>query len=323
MTLETSLASIIIRNNIIDQGRVSDGATPVTYTYAYHAWILGSSLISGNTFAAPTASTDMLYIDNCSCTITGNKFIRGSTSIGSYIRNAGNDQTIVNNTFDSSTIDGSSETLVAGTLTTSNYYGNKNQTIYISVPMAPQATRNTGVAGSVMDFVGETNYAAIANAQALTIVNGKATYGETETNFMINPYLPEGVRILSFKFGAHRGNSGAPALNGAATNSFSLKLKSIDTVTANYATGTSSIMDTFNTLNNTLDTTTVSQDLNASSFFSTTMLTTQYYSIDVSANSYYINNKSYAIIAQFAVGFLLSSGTATLYFSPTVIRCRW
>jgi hypothetical protein len=328
MSLETSLANIVIRDNTIDQGRFSDGTTPVAYTYAYHAWILGSSFISGNTFAAPTASTDMLYIDNCSCTITGNKFIRGSTSIGSYIRNAGNDQIIKNNTFDSTTVDGSSETLVAGTLTTSNYYGNKNQTIYIPIHLASYTTKVvTDVAStpngafSVNAVTGGVNF-GIVDGKTLQLIIGNTTASYFQTNVNLTSLLPEGIKILAVKYGGFKANSGAPVLNGIASNEYQLTLRVYDTVKANYTIGTSSIMDIQNTQNSTV------AILNHTSYNLNTGLvalgaSTQYSEIDTSANIYCVTSQNYIIVAIFTCFVLMTSGVLTLTFSPMVVKCRW
>lgn len=115
MTIETSLANIVISNNTIDQGRFSDGATPVTYNYDYSAWVFGSANITSNSFLSSVASTDILNIDSCSCIITNNKFVRGATSINTYIRVYGAEDPIIkNNIFDSTTVDGASTILVSG-----------------------------------------------------------------------------------------------------------------------------------------------------------------------------------------------------------------
>lgn len=137
MALESSLSNIVIKNNTIGQGSFSTGAAPVSYNYNYHAWIFGSSIIEGNNFFAPAASSDMLSLDNCSCIIRGNKFVRGSTSINSYIRNYGsNQQIIMHNIFDSPTIDGTTETLALGLTDNSQYEYNTNQTGYVAIRLS-------------------------------------------------------------------------------------------------------------------------------------------------------------------------------------------
>lgn len=204
MTTEASLANIVIRNNTIDQGRFSDGTTPVAYNYDYSAWIFGSSNITGNSFLSSVASTDMLNIDTCSCNITHNKFVRGSTSINSYIRSYGaNDQSITNNLFDSTTINGSSLTLVTGITATSIYTRNKNQTGYLYVPIFDNSPGITGIIDAfnqttLNDYtLGQSKFGGLGS-QLIFKSGASVSFSK---NFNIGSLLDRGVKIKEIKLG--------------------------------------------------------------------------------------------------------------------------
>jgi hypothetical protein len=137
MALETSLANIVVRNNTIDKGTFSTGSTPVSYTYTHNAWVFGAAIIEGNTFMNSSASADMLNLDECSCIVKGNKFIRNATSVNSYIRNYGSSRhVIVDNIFDNHTVDGTTEDIVIGLTDDSQYECNVNQTAYAAIRLS-------------------------------------------------------------------------------------------------------------------------------------------------------------------------------------------
>lgn len=320
MALETSLANIVIKNNTIDHGRSSDGTSPATYNYAHNAWIYGSALIDGNTFMSPAASADMLNIDNCSCTITNNKFIRSSTSINSYIRNYGtNDQKIVGNIFDTSTTNGTSEDLVLGLSITSAYHSNKNQIAYTAIPYGafsnnPDSTLSifitTGVDG-----------VAIPD-RSFTILSALGT-GEIQfaSNMDFNIALPENVKILDAKVGFFAINSGATIID---ESSVELSLNAQDLVTANYSTGVNSILDPKNRISSSLETITATPydiDVNLSAVTTDS----QYLPIDSSSSSNFTTHKNISITGQIAVKLNISviGSGFILQLSPLVVRYRY
>ena len=329
MALESSLANIVIRDNTIDQGRFSDGTTPVAYTYAYHAWIFGSSIIDGNTFIAPSASADMLNIDSCSCTITKNKFIRGSTSVNSYIRAYGsNDQIITNNTFDQTTINGSSDILVVGISSRTTYTSNKNQTIY--VPFQITTSGSTSLTDFSQAFFyngGFSPYGTFpAIPQEIYISGTDAIRVKMETN--LGMMLPDGVKLLAIKFGLLRNGTGV-VNTGANYNAFELNINIWDTVKANYITGTGSIMDIagtsplYNVYKTTTSTATQTILFNSGTAWADILAAEVYYELDLSANNYCVNNRDYLILAHMQYDMKFSSGDSSLFISPLVAKCIW
>lgn len=274
MTLETSLANIIINNNTIDQGRFSDGTTPATVNYAFHAWIYGSANISHNTFMGPAAASDMLNLENSSSKISNNKFIRGATSITSYIKNHGTqDQVIVENVFDQTTIDGTNEAIVSGLTSTSTYERNINQIAYLVLSLVedmavfdtylsasagqyfsgdrPSYGSDPGAFASKFQFTGKLgfdrnnenpligldaqNYLFLADASA-TEHQIPRTFSKV---FNLNTSLPSGAMLLSAKIGMKM-NTNPGGLNVAGSdfnNQFLLRLVVSNDVLTSHTNG--------------------------------------------------------------------------------------
>jgi hypothetical protein len=132
MSISTSLNSIKIKNNIIDVGYSSNGSQ-VIYTYdPALIEVGGDAIIFGNTLSGcignGNAGTNLINIISGSCLITNNTFVRGISSINSYVNNAGsNDQIVSHNIFDHPTINGSSTNLCLNLTTTSLFNENLNQ----------------------------------------------------------------------------------------------------------------------------------------------------------------------------------------------------
>lgn len=325
MTLETSLANIVVRNNTIDQGRFSTGASPVTYNYAYHSWIYGSSLIEGNTFLAPIASSDMLNIDNCSCTISKNKFVRAAIHINSYIRNYGsNDQAITGNVFDASTVnDATNEELVVGLSNTSLYEGNKNQIAY--KVFALQDFTNTADLHYGSSFIAlGTDSPSLANLRSqiteFTVSsfypNSILTVQDTAQTslgifFNVSNLLPNGVKLLELKVGVKITGG---VIAASSNNWIDLSIGSHDAV-SNYATGTNSIMD----VNNNALTFPTPARLDYSITVPSGM---QYLSLDVSGNSAF-ETRNKTIHGALQAYVHLTSDVMVITISPIVVRYRY
>jgi hypothetical protein len=339
MTVETSLASITIRNNIIDQGRFSDGTNPITYNYDNHAWIHGSSLIEGNTFVGPKASSDMLNLDTCSCLVKNNKFIRGSTAIGSYIRNYGSvEQTITDNIFDSPTIDGTVQTLALNLVDTSIYERNRNQTKNIAIlPSAGEyrawnysrswsSTSNysaavlTGGAGD-----GGFRYTAISHIDSDTVTVGPQRYVEYFVN--LSNYVPKGAQIVEHLIGMKIGTLGT---NIDATATSSMVVRISETLSSTPINGSFSspsttfalIPGTQSTGGDNLNTVTTTTTSITSGNYNTT---TNWYNSNTYYSSSYINNESVNIIAAIKYAFTTTSTTdlSSVLWSPLLIKYRW
>ena len=326
MSLEATLSNIRIRDNVINQGVTDLG----THTYSSGALIYGSAIISGNSFVGPSDSSDMLKIDNCSCIITDNKFIRGSTSVNSYIRNYGsNDQIIKNNIFDGYTVNGSSDILVSGLSSSSIYSDNKNQTIYVPVTLANKIVDkapggNNGTSILTTLDVSEKAFINQASNSYISISfdsgDGGIYLGKAIVN--LTSELPSGVTILECKLG-FSGTSFAAVLDnteGAAANQLTMTLSTQETLSVNYSVGTGSILDT------------TRKNINSSSAvlnygmyanLATLLAGVTYQAISPSNSLYATNNKSNSILLQVNLTTDLASGSITWNLSPLVVKCRW
>jgi hypothetical protein len=136
MTLDTNLGQIIIENNTFNYGAFTpDGglvSSTTTYKYDWCIFSAGDFIITNNYLSGINTGGTNIQI-NGSAIITDNMFIRGATVVASYINANTHDSIIVNNIFDSFTVDGSNENLVTGLTPTSTYYANKNQTGYMPI----------------------------------------------------------------------------------------------------------------------------------------------------------------------------------------------
>lgn len=339
MSLEASVANIVIRDNKFDQGRVSDTATVTTYKYTYHAWLYGSANVQGNTFLAPSTSSDILNIDSCSCFITNNKFIRDAVSINSYIRVYGsNEQTVVNNIFDSPTVNGSSETLVLNISSTSVYERNKNQTKNIAILpnsgeyrswTAPRLYTSSSYYGSQIctDGSGSGGLRYMMQASIVSDTNNPGPQRFIEFFINLSNFLPKGVKVLDHLVGMKFGTVGTN-LNTSTTSTMSVRMHT--TVAANpinasfaspastYALLQGTDVSGTATLENTV---TTSTSITSGNYNTTTVW---YNTANYNANSF-INQESVNIIATLKYSFstTVTASTSSTLWSPLLIKYRW
>jgi hypothetical protein len=338
MSLEASVANIVIRNNRFEQGRSSDTGTLTTHKYTAHAWIYGSANINSNVFMSPSTSSDILNIDNCSCTITNNKFIRGSVSINSYVRVYGsNEQIITDNIFDQTTIDGSSENLVLNVPSTSVYERNKNQTKYIAV-LPSSGYFKAWIDPRLMDI--NNNYSsqiltdgASSDVRFLTqthLVSNSSNPGPQRYvtyYFNLSNFLPKNVKVLEHLIGMKYGSLGAN-INTTVTSTIFAKMNTTvasQPISASFASPASTLAFINGTttsgtanLENTVNTNTTITSGN----YNTT--TVHYNNGNYAANSF-INVDSTNIIFSMRYSFstTVTSGSSSILWSPLLIKYRW
>ena len=159
MALDTALSNVIIEDNVFDYGLFATDTSlstiPTTYGYASCIFTNSDAKITGNYFgAAINGSTQIITNGTASCMITNNTFVRGTTSIAAYINASASfgDQVIVDNIFDSPTVDGFNETLVqlipvTSVTPTVIYERNKNQTAFKQIQKSPYLTSFTSQPG--------------------------------------------------------------------------------------------------------------------------------------------------------------------------------
>jgi hypothetical protein len=204
----TNMTPFIISNNSIDYGRDNN----TTYGYNYSIRVKGNCSILNNNISGINASQYGLYCEANSYArevyyvVEGNNFIRRSTSIGAYIYvDSATNGKAENNTFDSTTINGSSEELVLSTVAGEyldrwNFVKNKNQSYCIA--LAPNQ------AASYINFINKSSLSGVTStitSDALLTETFKFNYNDTTSNIScswdipINGMVPDGAYVYKIE----------------------------------------------------------------------------------------------------------------------------
>lgn len=226
MAISSSISNVIIEGNTFAAGVFSGN----TYNYSNCITTSADAKITKNYFSGMANNSTPLIVSNfatnndgysASCDVSHNTFVRGNTTIAAYIdvSNVHNDQIIVENIFDSPTVDGVNETLTLLPAVTSSsgpfvlYERNKNQTAikqiqksqYLTAsgftPTINQAERAvyTDNTNSIYNQAGGYYYAA-----NYTLANVK---NEGVAMNYITPYNPSSAIKLSGPFALTNGSS--------------------------------------------------------------------------------------------------------------------
>ena len=260
MTIPDTLSNILIEGNTIDAGSSLTYGTLLSSGFA-------DCRIFGNYFsgiANDSVNSNMLVLAGCSCNVQGNTFVRGASSIASFIlTDTSNDHMITNNVFDGYTTDGTNTLLITGASSNTLYTSNKNQVGYSIIPLGTNKPGlfgiNKGIISSayfVFDShdappsLGSTDYGVTSgflfDPYVLTIYDTVTSPGFRffSTNIDITKSIPVGAKIIDAKMSVFSPSS----VGFTGTNTFSLSLlaglnhtQSIDTQTYDNA-GTLSTM---------------------------------------------------------------------------------
>jgi hypothetical protein len=320
----------IVRGNTVMQGSAlnSLGAV-VTYDYVNCAYIGSDVTIDGNVFNNLQASSDMVYIVRSpgpNIVITNNQFYRNGTVINSYINVLLPSSGIIsNNFFDSSTIDGSNNTLVAGSLAGIVYAGNKNQIGYTSVDL----NNASWLAGGSLDNQTTAPTAdglldiffpnSVGNRTPYTVTMWAPTSAQAPGQYAeidLHPYLPPGTQLLYAVIG-FVGTSGA----GSATGSIQASIN----VTPPVSSATSGRWDS----NPPSSFTGSMADLFSSTLARSYTLGSAAISSSVAycyanlASDNIIANSGSSIYLALTGGVESTAGTAPFYVSPLLLKYTW
>jgi len=326
MTLSTSARAITIKDNLINIGFSSTGTSAANYTYASNVALGGDAIISGNTFTGcignGIGATNLVTITSGSSIVTNNNFIRGVGSpVTTYIAvTSASDQVIKDNIFDQSTTDGTVEDLVSGLSISSTYHRNTNQIAYI--PIFNGQFSADSIVGSSM-ATGSIGVTAINNYTQIYILTASLRHLFYE--YDINALLPDDIKILHAKVGIF--NSAALATMDVTNNNLNLSFVIQETVSANYTTGTNSILDVKNRRNTLLESLTVPLDLYVN--YAASAADTVYLICDVAGTASnadnFIVSKNNSIKLKMSLNSnitVLGSGNNWL-ISPIVLKCIW
>jgi hypothetical protein len=160
MSTDTQISNIIIEGNTFDYGNfpINTGLATVPTNYGYDNCIVisGDAQINNNYFSGALSGSTQVAVAfeyanyGASCNINNNTFVRGATVITAYIdvSTVTYDQVIVDNIFDSPTVDGFNQTLVllppvaSATGPFVLYERNKNQTAIKQIQKSPYIISN-------------------------------------------------------------------------------------------------------------------------------------------------------------------------------------
>ena len=278
--------NVLVAGNIIQAGNatLSNGGGVASYLYSSAFTTVGvTATLQDNVFSgvgdgtvSPSPGTvNILNICGALCKITNNSLVRGMLSLASYINNATftapQDLYIVDNIFDSNTIDGvniyptgSAFALVAGGLTnTSTYTQNINQTCTSTISLADYLNYvNTAESVPFLNPTGPAipeifadifgfNNGATPGAGPLVISRATGSYvGSSYLLLTISPNiyspsiavsftvpldttLPLGVKIVSLQIGAWLQESGPSLDTGEPLNEITLGLARYGVINTN------------------------------------------------------------------------------------------
>lgn len=349
MSLPTTLSSTKINDNCFDIGLNSTNGTTFT-TYGYDGAILTADdcIISGNTISpavgTSSGTTNLISISNASCNIHDNTFIRGSSTIGSYILASGtNDQIIQNNIFDHDTVDGSDVNLVSGLSENSTFSNNKNQISYKGTQIFNHAKQilanNINLTETFFDAL--TYFGGASPLEQWNIkANGTLPTLHGVFQLDLNTILPDNVKILDVVIGFNFDGGNPFNVSGTPTSTFKLQLQRsvlADINTVSYPTNLSqTVLDSYyHFINSGAGSQITGQSLasniytiNSSPTSTAPYSATQYLRINTQSPDYsdfFTMNKKYQNFLNLDIDLNLATGTASaaIIVSPIMIRFKY
>lgn len=355
MSIPNNFSNILIEGNTFDIGYSTlDETTINTYNYTACLNISGDANIINNFISgiSSSASNNILTINNGSCNISGNTFIRGSNTVNAYIVTTGTlDQSITQNIFDSSTVNGSDLILVKGLTKKSIYTINKNQTSYKSIELldGDQGYWDANLFGYVFfnpfPISGNTNVTnsfivtkapitsdgySYPNQHTLLYIGLEASINVGQpigwnTTIDLTAALPDNVQIISIKNGVSNTTGGTNITTGSSPNdslnSINMTVTSYPVISDNFTTGTSSILDTKANLSNTQVQSNIISLTNANIINLNSI--SQYMTMS-GFGPEFITNTSVDIIAELHMILTpTNTGSNVFKISPLVVQYRW
>lgn len=272
MSLDIILADVLIDGNGFQNGFATNGGSQFSYSYASCLTTSADCRISNNQLNGITnnsSSGSFFSLNNCSCNVTNNNFVRGNSLLSAYISGTGiYDQTIVGNIFDFSTTDGTNENLVNGLTSTSVYMQNKNQIGYVLIPMyyfrnsisrgsASSAVIGVAFEDSSFGLSGDDNgppyQSMLCCFEIFTSVN---TACDVQFNGSIKPFLPLNAKLLETTIGISNPNgtvgitTSEGTFAGAATTELQILVSNPDKIPQS-TNPANSILDVHTIVNST------------------------------------------------------------------------
>lgn len=344
-TTNQKTGNAIISNNICDFGTTVnvDGTTKVVGYYTGGNLICSvPAIITNNIFRGIGNSTasplnNFIVFVSRDSTISNNNFYRGSFSLGStsgsgYIGLSGGDHSVVDNAFDSPTIDGTIEDLVKFFTANAVYERNKNQTGYAFISLLSNEKQWDTTSYAFINSTSGTSLGAEGAPHAKSILAQSIVQDTTlhfyNRIFSINGFVPYGVKLLELKHGIFSrfastfdygtdGNGNLTQFQMIVVSGITDKDAILDAaaqVTPSFGLGTQGVANT------QTDTKAIASVGDQNSLQSTT----QYLTLDLSALPQYYTVNNIPINISINHRFKLSSGSyIELYWSPIRVKYRW
>jgi hypothetical protein len=304
----------------------SDLSTYTEYYFAASPMItrVSANIVNNTIRGMNSGSNPLADIGGTNHLISNNFFYRDGYTVFSYIVPTGN-SIIVDNFFDSTTIDGSSEDLVYTiTPTTLVYERNKNQTAYAVIPLYDSKMTADGYLfySPDSDYALSPGLMTASKKPNFSISVYDASGHNTKWCIELSSRLPMYVQILQIKSGIFAdAGSGVPDVL-VGSNFYTMIAQSTDINTANFSAGTNSIIDPAST-----QTVTAAQsnviDLNSAGALIPLRLASSFLTINTSSNSSFLNSRNKLIELSVLFDISLASGTQTFLLSPVVVKYRW
>lgn len=338
-------SNVIIENNNIYKGYwVNFLNNPTNFNPNAYIRCDSSANIKNNFCRDTDSSAYLVVIGSGNCLIEGNKIYRGSQSITNYMiwenlidgssRTDTNPKTtlgiVVNNIFDSSTVDGADDNLLKDSFPIKwIVHQNLNQVEYASFSVISDSLQydsGTTTKNASRDSTVTINSLQTAQDDVESIVT-RITTADTNAKFYssqwnLNNHLPTNVKIVGLNANVRK-SSGTLS----AGSSFNLKINKFTT--------------TFSAPTNNLDvsssaiSTTTTDDPYFGDFEGSSVSGTDFNAAVVGANiniipnvtniaseNYVINHASPVVLTFFA-RFTVSSGTLDMLISPILVKYKW
>lgn len=336
------MSNLLIEGNIIDQGSATaNGSTSTVYTYDGMMRIIPNAKINKNSMYVPTTgiSSNMMLLDGGACKVTENTFVRGASTIASYIyNNSSVKQIITNNSFDSPNVDGGTNinVFIENSVGVSIVEQNINQTGYavISLPSLSGPARQLLGGDPIASTIGI--FAKGLGGVGLQAPNNNTSTSDFQFSGSLNEYLPKNVKLLSAAVGVYSDNANQSYASTTTQLSFQV-VNTTFVIPQQYipSTFTSTILDIHYILVNSSSPTIVPSNImniaNTGSLpvinIATLNAATQYLFADLSSHNIIPTNNFQSIMFNFLGTFAIdssgSTGQASLNLSALVIQYRW
>jgi hypothetical protein len=320
----------LIGGNLISQKTITTGLGLSTFYYDVGIACFNNATISNNTITGVinSSTAPMLYLwTTGNVTVTDNTFNRVGLTIQAYVTGqagASNRITITKNIFDSPFVDAgnTNENVGLNIPALWNFYANKNQTGYASLPIGDIQDLSTTPASRSGGWKPYTDNGGFANS---TTKDWFINVSQPLSLYLfggITQIIPEGVRLLFAVIGVHL-ESATSTVSSASVFYTMGEDKSAAFSTSSPPTSfAGSNADSVGIASTTGDTSITSNTLNTGNIISSATVT-QYMYTDLSSLNWVTGGTNRAFNININGTFTAVTSTMAIGMSPLLIKYRW